>query len=217
MPRDSIKGSGNPNWKGGITTFKKADDVLCLPIFAREIIKRKFSLSYKITTETGCWEWTKSIFNRSNRARWRDHLAARIMFVLVNNRSVGELLVCHTCDNTLCVNPKHLFLGTNNDNMKDMVAKGRAATGDKNGSRTCPEKLIRGDDHLNRKYPERVQAENNGRAQLTNDQVREIRKRYRPYVNNHKPSNRRELAKEFGVTANIITCIVKGKTWRTVK
>lgn len=88
--------------------------------------------------------------------------------------------------------------------------------GDRNGSRTHPERLVRGENHLNHIHPERVQGENNGRAQLTETQVREIKHRYRPYVNNHKPSNSQELANEFGVSKNIISLIGKGKTWRHI-
>jgi hypothetical protein len=55
------------------------------------------------------------------------------------------MMVCHRCDVRNCVNPKHLFLGTNRDNMADMVRKGRkvrfAARGEKNGNAKWSDKI----------------------------------------------------------------------------
>lgn len=53
-------------------------------------------------------------------------LTARVSFVVFNG-IVGTLNVLHTCDNTICVNPEHLWLGTNKDNTQDMFQKGREA------------------------------------------------------------------------------------------
>jgi hypothetical protein len=52
------------------------------------------------------------------------------------------LEVCHECDNPPCCNPRHLFLGTHDQNMKDMVEKGRQAVGEQHGRSKLTEALV---------------------------------------------------------------------------
>ena len=73
--------------------------------------------------EDECWEWTKRK-DRDGYGRVRGYLAHRIAFTVHTGRQPQDY-VCHTCDNPGCVNPKHLWEGTNSDNMHDMSHKKR--------------------------------------------------------------------------------------------
>ncbi len=78
-----------------------------------------------------CWPWIgfTTHYNRGGmrfgRYKPGNIAAPRIAWAVANGNDPGDLLVCHTCDNPNCVNPGHLWLGTNADNTRDMFAKGR--------------------------------------------------------------------------------------------
>ena len=78
-----------------------------------------------------CWPWTGARRGRGyghlgSGGRGQPSIAAhRAVFTLTHGPIPPGMVVCHTCDNRICCNPAHLWLGTQRDNLMDMIAKGR--------------------------------------------------------------------------------------------
>lgn len=92
-----------------------------------------------------CWEWLGSR-KKGWHGQWRSatgqiELAHRAAWRLMKGPIPDGLFVLHRCDNPACLNPTHLFLGTQSDNAKDMWAKGRARPKQAKGSQHANSKL----------------------------------------------------------------------------
>ena len=105
------------------------------------IINRFWS---KVNKTQDCWEWNTVDSNGYGRF-WldgRNLLAHRFSYSLVNGPIQNNLHIMHTCDNPICVRPDHLKPGSRDDNMTDMVSKGRSAKGILNGNKKLTEQEV---------------------------------------------------------------------------
>ena len=142
----------------------------------------------KVIKTDNCWNWTatksrlRGCFRFSGRI-WMTHRFAMIHIYKVPNPN-NKPEVCHTCDNPSCIRQEHLFWGTHQENMDDMVRKGR--TNPRYGS-------------------------DNNMTKLTEQQRLEIRSKYKPpnprYAKNGYSTWK--LAKEYNVSQAAIHQLLK--------
>jgi hypothetical protein len=142
--------------------------------------------------DAGCWVWQGSkaggkyaeiVYNGEYR------YVHRLMHIIHNGHlSDDKPFVCHTCDNPPCVNPDHLFAGSQEDNMQDAASKGHV-----------PPKAagVSGEDHH--------------KAKLTERDVVAIREKY-----DTGDYSQQDLADAYGVNQAQIGCIVRGEDWADV-
>ena len=136
-----------------------------------------------------CWLWT-GFKNKAGYGiiSWHNHptLAHRLAYELTIGQIPDGLLACHKCDNPGCVNPEHIFIGTDADNMADKSRKER-----------YQKELLKN------------RGANNFNTKLTWELVTEMRALYAP-----RKMGYRRLAEKFGVARNNVRQIIKQKTWK---
>lgn len=152
-----------------------------------------------------CWPWTGPQRRGYGRffGRKRDERAHRVAYELTFCKTDCEALR-HDCDNSICCNPYHLILGTHIENRADCVRKGRHARGNSHGFRKNP--TASGIGRYVSAHLELFRGVRNGRSKLSDDDVREIRRR-------SDIKSRSELAMEFGVSNQMICRIVLRQSW----
>lgn len=138
----------------------------------------------------GCWDWTGALFSDGYGGFWdttKTRKAHRWSWEYHNRKIIPSgMLVLHICDNRKCVNPDHLWVGTHDDNMKDMSKKGRAS----------------------RKGIPRY-GEDNPNSKLTNEQIQEILVKW-----NGRLESQRSMARRMGVHYDTINRIIMGTSWK---
>lgn len=147
-----------------------------------------------------CHEWTHALTSAGYgqiNVGGRPLPAHRVSWVLSKGGIPDGKHVLHRCDNPMCVNPDHLFLGTPKDNATDRTTKGRTASGEAHGSVTKPESTVRGEQHF--------------AALLTENDVLEIRRLYA-----ETSASAKKLAKIFRVNPVCIQKIIAFRSWSHV-
>lgn len=136
--------------------------------------------------DSGCIVWVKCMhyLGYGQSGAFRGEVKAhRISQTIVHGPIPDGLVVRHKCDNRACVHPDHLELGTQAENVADMISRGRAV------------------------YPKPGRGADNGCAVLSEDDAWAIR------FGLSKKFNQRDIARSYGVSPMTISRLVRGESW----
>lgn len=179
----------------GHTGFKPGGEVRLANLSEEEKFDRyKASFDKNVIRKEGCWDWKGAVAkggypvmsckkilgpDRGHRASW-----------IIHKGPIPEgKCVCHHCDNPICTNPEHLWIGTSKENNDDKVKK-------------CRQSML--------PPPHKVGSEN-GASKLKEEQIKEIR------LLLEKCETSREIGRQYGVSKTTILRIKNGTHWKHVK
>lgn len=158
----------------GLINHLKRTEKLCINDYSilYPDIKEKINSYYKvflknryiIDIESDCWNWKDKI-NEDGYGYYNTKLAHRLFYEMYIGDIIEGLLICHTCDNPKCVNPNHLYMGTNQDNMDDMVKRGRSLKGNLNPAKRkeVRKKISKNNPMLKQEHRDKISKKFKGR------------------------------------------------------
>lgn len=143
---------------------------------------------YAKVVKKDCWEWVGCKFHYGHgvfRHRGKNLKAHRVMAALEFGMVPDDKNVNHICDNPSCVNPKHIYIGTQKENAQDMARRGRA-----------------------KGVPPCSVGENNPNAKINGMIAKEI------YNYAWAGENQRLIAEKYGISTKLVSAIKTGVAWK---
>lgn len=179
------------------------------------ITKDNFQTRVQIDPETGCWLWQLYLHPKTGygvcKVNQKTYFAHRLAFTLFVGPIPEGLQVNHICDVKRCVNPAHLYAGTQAQNVRDAVERNRWPIGDKSGARRHPESMCWSENHAFRTNPNRIpRGEKRGQTKLTTEAVIAIRALAAQGI------PQAELARQYLVSVQTINNVVHRKKWKHI-
>lgn len=92
----------------------------------------RFWSKVEVGHNSNCWPWRAARKGRKGQEYGtfsidgKMHSANRVAWEIAHNKSLGDRVACHECDNPLCCNPDHIYAGTHKTNRADAMERGRA-------------------------------------------------------------------------------------------